>query len=74
MRSQTWTLKSYAGLTVNKSLQVINRNGDPIPNLYAAGEVLGATPGGKAHTSGASVTPALAFGQLLGQKIVPIGS
>lgn len=74
IRSQTWTLKSYAGLAVNKSLQVINRNGDPIPNLYAAGEVLGATPGGKAHTSGASVTPALAFGQLLGQRILPIGS
>jgi len=74
IRSQTWTLKSYAGLAVNKSLQVINRNGDPIPNLYAAGEVLGATPGGKAHTSGASVTPALAFGQLLGQKILPVGS
>jgi fumarate reductase flavoprotein subunit len=70
--SQTWTLKSYAGLAVNKRLQVVNQNGDAIPNLYAAGEVLGATTGGKAHTSGASVTPALTFGQLLGERILPV--
>lgn len=72
IRSQTWTLKSYAGLAVNKRLQVIDRKGDAIPNLYAAGEVLGATTGGKAHTSGASVTPALTFGRLLGEKILPV--
>jgi fumarate reductase flavoprotein subunit len=70
VRSQTWTLKSYAGIAVNKSLQVITKDGKPIPNLYAAGEVLGAATGGKAHTSGASVTPALTFGRLLGQKIL----
>ena len=72
IRSQTWTLKSYAGIAVNKSLQVVTKEGRPVPNLYAAGEVLGAATGGRAHTNGASVTPALTFGRLLGQKILPL--
>jgi fumarate reductase flavoprotein subunit len=72
VRSQTWTLKSYVGLAVNGDLQVITRERRPVPNLYAAGEVLGATTGGRAHTNGASVTPALTFGRLLGQKIIRI--
>jgi fumarate reductase flavoprotein subunit len=70
IRSQTWTLKSYAGLAVNKDLQVITREGEPVSNLYAAGEVLGAATSGRSHTSGASVTPALAFGRLLGKEII----
>lgn len=70
IRSQAWTLKSYAGLAVNKDLQVISKEGKPVPNLYAAGEALGAATSGKSHTSGGSVTPALAFGRLLGQKII----
>ena len=70
VRSQTWTLKSYAGLAVDKSLRVITREGEPVGNLYAAGEVLGAATSGRSHTSGASVTPALTFGRLLGMKIV----
>ena len=70
VRSQTWTLKSYAGLAVNENLQVITREGDPVGNLFAAGEVLGAATSGRSHTSGASVTPALTFGRLLGGKIV----
>jgi len=72
IRSQTWTLKSYAGLGVNKNLQVTTKEGKIIPNLYAAGEVLGAATGGKAHTNGASVTPALTFGKLLGEKIIKV--
>lgn len=68
IRSQAWTLKSYAGLAVNEDLQVITKEGEPVPNLYAAGEVLGAATSGRSHTSGASVTPALTFGRLLGQK------
>ncbi|MFO7305430.1 MAG: FAD-dependent oxidoreductase [Gammaproteobacteria bacterium] len=72
IRSQTWTLKSYVGLAVNENLQLIREDGQVIPNLYAAGEVLGAAPGGRAHTNGASVTPALAFGKLLGEKIIKL--
>lgn len=72
IRSQTWTLKSYAGLGVDKELRVTREDGRPIPGLYAAGEILGAATGGKAHTNGASLTPALAFGKLLGEKIISV--
>jgi fumarate reductase flavoprotein subunit len=67
IRSQSWTLKSYAGLAVNENLQVVSGDGKPIGNLYAAGEVLGAATSGKSHTGGGSVTPAIAFGRMLGE-------
>jgi fumarate reductase flavoprotein subunit len=70
IRSQSWTLKSYAGLAVNENLQVVAKDGKPIGNLYAAGEVLGAATSGKSHTGGGSVTPAIAFGRLLGERII----
>ena len=72
VRSQTWTLKSYAGLAVDKNLRVTTKEGRAIEGLYAAGEVLGAATGGKAHTNGASLTPALTFGKLLGERIIRI--
>ena len=72
IQSQGWTVLSFAGLAVDRDLQVITTEGRPVPNLYAAGEVLGAAAvGGHAYTNGASVTPALTFGRLLGQKILP---
>jgi len=74
IRSQAWTLKSYAGLAVNKDLQLITEEGVPVGsgNVYGAGEVLGAATSGRSHTSGGSVTPALTFGRLLGTQIIPL--
>lgn len=52
-------------------LNVITADGKPIPNLYAAGETLGAGQiMGKAVCGGMSVTPALALGRLLGGQIL----
>ena len=63
---------SYAGLGVDGQLRVTRDDGTPIPNLYAAGEVIGnASTSGHALTNGMGVTPALTFGRLLGQKIIP---
>jgi len=71
IRSQGATILSFAGLAVNKNLQIITNEGRPVGNLYAAGEVLGAgATSGKAYTNGSMVTPALTFGRLLGQKII----
>jgi fumarate reductase flavoprotein subunit len=68
------TITSAAGLAVNASLQVIRRDGSPIPGLYAAGEILGAGQTmGRAFCGGMMVTPALTFGRLLGQSIIPLG-
>ncbi len=71
IRIQGWTLMSFAGLAVNGGLQVVRSNGAPVPNLYAAGEVIGAgaTSGG-AYVNGMMVTPAVTFGRLLGQRLL----
>ncbi len=65
------TLISFAGLAVDDQLRVIKPDGSAVPNLYAAGEILGAgTTMGEAYVNGAMVTPALTFGRLLGQKML----
>jgi fumarate reductase flavoprotein subunit len=69
------TVKSAAGLGVDGSLRVTRDDGTPIPNLYAAGEVIGgAALSGHALTNGMGVTPALTFGRLLGEKIIPFST
>ena len=65
------TVISPAGLKVDKNLRVLAKSGKAIPNLYAAGEVLGFTrTSGDAFVGGLSLTPALTFGRLLGEKIL----
>jgi fumarate reductase flavoprotein subunit len=71
IRMQGWSLISFAGLGVDANLQVTRDDGQPIANLYAAGEVIGAgATSGKAYTNGMLVTPAVTFGRLLGQRIL----
>ena len=56
---------------MDKQLRVLNRAGKPIKNLYAAGEVLGfGRTSGNAYVGGLSLTPALTFGKLLGEKLL----
>lgn len=65
---------SPAGIVIDTEFRVIDRGGKPIPNLYAAGEILGyARLGGEAFVPGMSVTPALTFGRLLGQRVLQWG-
>ena len=56
---------SFGGLRINISAQVINTDGEPIPGLYAAGELVGGIfyfnyPGGTGLTNGA------VFGKIAG--------
>ncbi|MFK7958636.1 MAG: FAD-dependent oxidoreductase [Lysobacterales bacterium] len=61
---------SSAGVVVDKQLRVLRGNGEPVPNLYAAGEVLGAgTTLGSAFVPGMMLTPALTLGRLLGERL-----
>ena len=70
IRMQGTQLLSFAGLNVNTNLAVLNGNGDPIPNLYAAGEVLGAGAlTGFGITNGMLLTPALVFGRMIGERV-----
>jgi tricarballylate dehydrogenase len=56
---------SFGGLRINTDAQVINTDGEPIPGLYAAGELVGGIfyfnyPGGSGLTNGA------VFGRIAG--------
>ncbi len=65
------TVMSPAGIVVDTQFRVLDSAKRPIPNLYAAGEILGyARLGGAAFVPGMSVTPALTFGRLLGQSLL----
>jgi len=75
IRLQGYSILVFSGLAVDTSLRVIRDDGSPIPNLYAAGEVLGkGTFTGSAYVGGMSLTPALTMGRLLGQKIVKLST
>jgi len=64
------TVLSPAGLAVDKELRVLNNSGNIIPNLYAGGEILGfGRISGNAFVGGLSLTPALTFGKLLGERL-----
>ena len=56
---------SFGGLLVNSSAQVIDREGLPIPGLYAAGEVIGLYHG--SYVGSTSVLRGAVFGRLAGQ-------
>jgi len=74
IRSQAMSVSSTVGLKVNEHLQVIREDGAAIPGLYAAGESLGqGAMMGSSFCGGMLVTPALTFGRLLGQRLLPLG-
>lgn len=71
IKAQGITVLSPAGLKVDKQLRVLRRSGRPVRNLYAAGEVLGfGRTSGNAFVGGLSLTPALTFGRILGERIL----
>jgi fumarate reductase flavoprotein subunit len=75
VRLQSWLLATFAGLAVDAELRVIKQDGTPIPNLYAAGELIGAGQTmGRSYCGGMLVTPALTFGRLLGQKMLTLST
>jgi len=71
IRTQGYSSSSTVGLAVDKELRVIHEDGSPVPNLYAAGELLGSGQTmGRAACGGMMITPALTFGRLLGQSML----
>ena len=55
---------TFGGLRVNRRAQVVNNDGDVIPNLYAAGETMGTYYG--AYTGATSVLKGAVFGRIAG--------
>ncbi len=73
IRMQASAISSAVGLAVDDALRVIRPDGSTIPHLYAAGEILGSSQTmGKAACGGMMVTPAMTFGRLLGQSLIPL--
>jgi fumarate reductase flavoprotein subunit len=70
VRHVGWSITSFAGLRIDGELRVLGGDGAPIPNLYAAGEIVGlGSTCGHAFVGGMSVTPAMTFGRLLGIRL-----
>ena len=63
-------LVTFGGIKVNEELQVVGQDGQALPGLYAAGEVIGlGATSGKAFCSGMAITPCLSFGKWLGDTL-----
>lgn len=70
IRNHAVIIKSHWGVRVNTELQVITPDGQPIPQLYACGEILGGSLlSGNSYATGMSLTPALSFGRWLGSRL-----
>lgn len=61
---------SFAGIVTDTDLRVLDAQGEPIPNLYAAGELLGMGLWGNAYLGGSSIGGCLTMGRLLGERIL----
>jgi len=59
---------TMGGVVINTAAEVIDRRGEVIPNLYAAGEVTGGIHGAN-RLGGNAIADCLTFGRLVGQEI-----
>lgn len=63
------THHTMGGITINEDAQVLDAKGEVIPNLYAAGEVVGGIHGTN-RLGGNAITDIVVFGRIAGQNIV----
>ena len=57
------------GININTNAEVINKEGNVIENLYAAGEVVGDIHGTN-RLGGNAITDIVVFGRIAGQNVV----
>jgi fumarate reductase flavoprotein subunit len=63
----TSVLATYCGLAVDRSMQLLNPFGEPIPGVFAAGEVVGGLHG-ENYMSGSSLSKSAIFGIVAGES------
>ena len=61
---------TYLGLKVNRSGQVILKDGQPAPNVFAAGEIMAGNILGKGYLAGLGMTIGTVFGRIAGTGAV----
>lgn len=59
---------TMGGLVINENTEVLDEDGNPIENLYAAGEVTGVIQGSN-RLGGNAITDIITFGRIAGQRI-----
>ncbi len=59
---------TMGGLVINKTTEVLNEKGQPIPGLFAAGEVTGVIHG-KNRLGGNAIADVITFGRIAGQQV-----
>jgi len=59
---------TYLGVTVNERAQVILENGNPVPNIFAAGEIMAGNVLGKGYLAGFGMTIGTVFGRIAGRE------
>ena len=70
----SYAVRGNIGIKVDTQFRVLDKSDSPIRNLYAAGEILGGGLFGAAAVAGMGITPALAFGQFVGENLIPIAN
>ena len=64
------TRKNMGGVAIDRQARVLNRTGQPVPGLYAAGEITGSVGINGSHgLDGLFLGPAIVTGRLAGQAI-----
>jgi len=61
---------TYLGLKVNRGGQVILKDGQPAPNVFAAGEIMAGNILGKGYLAGIGMTIGTVFGRIAGRGAV----
>lgn len=60
------------GLVINENAQVVGKDGNPIPGLYAAGNTTASVMGYSYPAAGATLGPAMTFGYLAARHMVGV--
>lgn len=67
--STAYILGTYGGILTNEKAQVMDVFGQPVPGLYAAGEIIGGVHGA-AYMTGTAFGKALIFGRIAAKNII----
>jgi tricarballylate dehydrogenase len=59
---------TYRGVTVNDRTQVIMNDGRPVPNIFAAGEIMAGNILGRGYLAGFGLTIGTVFGRIAGKQ------